>query len=148
MPNAASASGAFCLSCRYALGLSGEPRCPECGHGFDPAKPSSFAMAPSSRTTSAPWATVLTTTIVCLLACVGRSIGPQYAMIREILLATVGVGIVVLVASCYRSVMRAPAVERRRTIAGIALSVIGALVVVGLVLFALVMWALSRIGPL
>lgn len=36
----------YCLGCSYCLEGLSEPRCPECGRGFDPNKPNTFAVKP------------------------------------------------------------------------------------------------------
>jgi hypothetical protein len=149
---AASPSEFLCLDCGYPIDLTGEPRCPECGRGFDPAKPSTFATArPSSRRTWAPRATVFGVTVGCGLAYVaiawlGLRLG--FNADRRIFLATILVGIVILATSCYRAVRRAPATERRRTIVGLALSFVGALATLGLGCLAFVVWALQGLGRL
>lgn len=45
---------AHCLTCGYALHGLVEPRCPECGRGFDPAQPSTYAQRKLERY-ERPW---------------------------------------------------------------------------------------------
>jgi hypothetical protein len=39
----------YCLRCNYDLGGLPEPRCPECGRGFDPGDPATFRRVPRTR---------------------------------------------------------------------------------------------------
>jgi hypothetical protein len=38
-----------CLGCGYILDGLPEPRCPECGRGFDPSRPSTYTTGPAPR---------------------------------------------------------------------------------------------------
>ncbi len=43
------ASAKYCLTCGYVLDYLPQPRCPECGRGFDPVDPATYATAGGGR---------------------------------------------------------------------------------------------------
>jgi hypothetical protein len=96
--------GAFCLACGYPLRALTRPRCPECGHGFNPQDPATFAsgrpLGPPRRLMLRPigWPLLL---LACAAALVTLRSGMTPQVDSDILaygvLAWLGVGLLYLI---------------------------------------------------
>lgn len=92
----------FCLDCGYPLEKLAEPRCPECGKGFDPEDEKTFRyVAKKQRRHRLLWIWVVLLTLICIVTLffeqsVGGASEPQTTTWMDV----VGIALVALLGLC------------------------------------------------